>query len=190
MILMLFTATFYNFLFLRYFLVLVEHHFPSDILVPFPDSNNMCGMWRKYGEGTLILEVILKLFNFNCKFWKKCKTSKNCYNLGPTWTKKGLSVWMGHIQNEKEDFMQKQLTKAYHKLWKTFYFTTYQLFLLNCESFSNLCEGLLVKKRVISSLKHVRRFRLFYLPITASFTFSSALLSADTCVASYLPEFH
>ena len=37
MILVLFTVPFYHFLFFRY-LVLVEHHFSSDILAPFPDS--------------------------------------------------------------------------------------------------------------------------------------------------------
>ena len=49
--------------------------------------------------------------------------------------KKGLSVSMGHVQNEKQVFVQKQLTKADHKLSKTFYFTTYQLLQLNYESF-------------------------------------------------------
>ena len=49
--------------------------------------------------------------------------------------KKGLSVLMGHVQNEKQVFVQKQLTKADHKLSKTFYFTTYQLLQLNYEFF-------------------------------------------------------
>ena len=53
---------------------------------------------------------------------------------------------MGHMQNEKQVFVQKQWTKANHKFSKTFYFTTYQLFWLNYESFSNLCEGFLAKK--------------------------------------------
>ena len=40
MILVLFTVPFDYFLFLRY-LVLAEHHFSPDILVPFPDSSNL-----------------------------------------------------------------------------------------------------------------------------------------------------
>ena len=39
--LVLFTACFYHFLFSRY-LTLTKRHFLSDILVPFPDSNNLC----------------------------------------------------------------------------------------------------------------------------------------------------
>ena len=39
------------------------------------------------------------------------------------------------MQNEKQFFVQKQLKKADHKLSKTFYFTTYQLFQLNYVSF-------------------------------------------------------
>ena len=35
-------------------------------------------------------------------------------------TQKGLSVWRGHMQNEKQVFVQKQLTKADHKLSKIF----------------------------------------------------------------------
>ena len=53
---------------------------------------------------------------------------------------------MGHMQNEKQVFVQKQLTKADQKLSKTFYFTTYHLAQLNYESFSNLCEGFWPKK--------------------------------------------
>ena len=97
---------------------------------------------------------------------------------------------MGHMQNEKQVSVQKKLTKADHKLSKTFYFTTHQLFRLNYEYFSNLCEGFLDKERVISSLKHLWLFYLFYLPIIVSFTFSPALLSADTYIVSYPPEFH
>ena len=82
---------------------------------------------------------------------------------------KGLSVWMGHMQNQQQVFVQKQLAKADHKLSKTFYFRTYQLFRLNYEFFSNLCEGFLAKKMVISSLKHLWRFYLFYLTIITSF---------------------
>ena len=41
MILVLFTVPFYHFLFSRY-LVLAEHHFLSDILVPFLDSHSLC----------------------------------------------------------------------------------------------------------------------------------------------------
>ena len=34
---------------------------------------------------------------------KKGKTSKNCYNLGPTCINKGsVSVWMGHMKNKKQ----------------------------------------------------------------------------------------
>ena len=40
MILVFYTVLFYHFLFLRY-LVLVQRHFSSDILVPFPDSKNL-----------------------------------------------------------------------------------------------------------------------------------------------------
>ena len=40
MILLLFTVPYYHFLFLRY-LVLAEHRFSSDILVPFPDLSNL-----------------------------------------------------------------------------------------------------------------------------------------------------
>ena len=40
MILVFFTVPFYHFLISRY-LVLAEHHFLSDILVPFPDSRNL-----------------------------------------------------------------------------------------------------------------------------------------------------
>ena len=54
---------------------------------------------------------------------------------------------MGHMQNKKQVLVQKQLTKADHKLSKTFYFTTYQLFQLDYESFSNLCEGFLGQKK-------------------------------------------
>ena len=57
---------------------------------------------------------------------------------------------MGHMQNKKQVFVQKQLTKADHKLSKTFYFRTYQLF-LNYESFSNMCEGFSAKKRSFSA---------------------------------------
>ena len=53
---------------------------------------------------------------------------------------------MDHMQNKNQIFVQKQLTNADHKLSKTFYFTTFQLFGLNYESFSNLCEGFLAKK--------------------------------------------
>ena len=68
--------------------------------------------------------------------------------------KKWLSVCMGHMLNEKQVFVQKQLTKPDYKLSKPFYFTTYQLFWLNYESFSNLCEGFFGQKRVTSSLKY------------------------------------
>ena len=44
---------------------------------------------------------------------------------GPNMHKKGLSVRMGHMQNGKQVFVQKQLTKADHKFSKKFYFTTY-----------------------------------------------------------------
>ena len=70
---------------------------------------------------------------------------------GPNMYKKGLSVRMDHMQKGKQVFVQKQLTKADHKFSKTFYFTTYQLFWLNYESFSNLCEGFLAKKRSFSA---------------------------------------
>ena len=60
---------------------------------------------------------------------------------------------MGHMQNEKKVFVQKQLTKAGHKLSKTFYFTTYQLFRLNYESFSNLCERFFGQKNGHFQLK-------------------------------------
>ena len=53
---------------------------------------------------------------------------------------------MAHMQNKKQVFVQKQLTKADRKLSKTFYFTIYQPFWLNYESFPNLCEGFLAKK--------------------------------------------
>ena len=45
------------------------------------------------------------------------------------------------MQNEKQVFAQKLLTKADHRLSKTFYFTTYQMFWLNYESFCNLHKG-------------------------------------------------
>ena len=61
--------------------------------------------------------------------------------------KKGVRVWMGHMLNKKQVSVQKQLTEADHKLSKTFYFTTYQVFWVNYESFLNLCEGYLAKKR-------------------------------------------
>ena len=44
---------------------------------------------------------------------------------GPNMHKKGLSVRMDHMQNGKQVFVQKQLTKADHKFSKKFYFTTY-----------------------------------------------------------------
>ena len=53
---------------------------------------------------------------------------------------------MGHMQNEKQVFAQKLLTEADHRLSKTFYCITYQMFWLNYESFSNLHEGFLAKK--------------------------------------------
>ena len=59
---------------------------------------------------------------------------------------KVLSVCMGYMLNEKQVFVQKQLTKADYKLSKTFYFTTYQLFWLNYEFFSNLCEDFFGQK--------------------------------------------
>ena len=45
-VLVLFTVSFYHFLFLRY-LELAEHHFLSDILVPFPGSGFFYS--REYG---------------------------------------------------------------------------------------------------------------------------------------------
>ena len=89
---------------------------------------------------------------------------------------------MGHMQNEKHVFVQKQLINK-SSFQKPFILQKFHLY----ESLSNLCEGWSNKKRFISSLKHLWRF---YLPIIASFTFSSALLSADTYIASYPPEFH
>ena len=131
-------------------------------------------------------------YEFNCNpvpvVLKKSKTSKNCYNLAPTCTKR--AQWMGHMLNEKQVFVQKNLTKADQNLSKTFYFTACQLFWLNYEFFSNLCEGFSAKKGVIFSLKHLWRFYLFYLPFIASFTFSSALLFADTYITIYPLEFH
>ena len=97
---------------------------------------------------------------------------------------------MGHMLIEKQVFVQKQLTKADHKLSKTFYFTTYQLFWLNYESCANLCESFLAKKTVISSLKHLWRFYLFYLLLLYHLHLAQALLSADTYIASYPPKFH
>ena len=47
MILLLFTVPYYHFLFLRY-LVLAEHRFSSDILVPFPDLSNLYSSVRRH----------------------------------------------------------------------------------------------------------------------------------------------
>ena len=96
---------------------------------------------------------------------------------------------MDCMQNEKQVFVQKQLTKADNKLSKTFYFTINWLLQLNYESSSNFSEGFLAKKRIISSLKFYI-FYLFSLPIIATFIFSFPLLSADTFIARYPPEFH
>ena len=52
-----------------------------------------------------------------------------------------------HAKQQQQKIVQKQLTEADHKLSKTFYFTTCQLFWVNYECFSNLCEGFLAKKR-------------------------------------------
>ena len=57
------------------------------------------------------------------------------------------------------------------------------------KGFNALGDDFLAKKMVIPSLKHLW-FYLFHLPIITSFTFSSALLSADDYIASYPPEFH
>ena len=90
---------------------------------------------------------------------------------------------MDHMQNEKKIFVQKQLiSKSIFQ--KLVILQKYHLFWLNYDFFSNLCEGWSKNK---GSLKHLWRF---YLPIIASFTFSSALLSADIYIASYPPEFH
>ena len=51
---------------------------------------------------------------------------------------------MGHMQNEKQFFVQKQLTKA---AFKNFLFYKNILFWLNYDKpFSNLCEGWSKKK--------------------------------------------
>ena len=63
----------------------------------------------------------------------------------------GYECMNGPHAKRKQVFVQKQLTKADHKFSKTFYFTTYQLFWLNYESSSNLCEGFLAKKRSFSA---------------------------------------
>ena len=55
----------------------------------------------------------------------------------------------GPQAKRKTSFVQKQLTKADQKL--STYFTTYQLFRLNYESFSNLCERFLAKKGSFSA---------------------------------------
>ena len=63
---------------------------------------------------------------------------------------------MGHMQNEKQIFVQKQLINK-SSFQNLFILQKHNLFWLNYnESFSNLCEGWL-KKRVISSLKHLWR---------------------------------
>ena len=51
---------------------------------------------------------------------------------------------MGHMQNEKQIFVQKQLINksSFQKL----ILLKYHLFWLNYESFSNLCEGSSKKK--------------------------------------------
>ena len=55
---MLFTVLFYHFLFLRY-LLLAEHHFLSDILVPFPDSSNLysCDRIKKDSSSPVNLQL-------------------------------------------------------------------------------------------------------------------------------------
>ena len=100
--------------------------------------------------------------------------------------KNGLKVWMGHIQNEKQIFVQKQLINK-SSIQKLFILQKYHLFRVNYESFSNLCDGWSKKKGYFQLKTIVWRF---YLSITASFTSSSALLSAHTYTASYTPEFH
>ena len=96
---------------------------------------------------------------------------------------------MDHMQNKKQIFVRKQLINADHNFQKLF-----MLQLINCFSWIMnrflICVRVFSQKRVISSLKHLWRFYLFRLPTTASFTFSSALLSVDTYIASYRPEFH
>ena len=79
---------------------------------------------------------------------------------------------MGHMQNGKQIFVQKQLINK-SSFQKLFILQKYHLFCLNYESFSNLCEGWSKK----DSLKHLWRF---YLPAIVSFTFSSVLLSAES----------
>ena len=59
-VLVLFTVSFYHFLFSRY-LELAERHFSSDILVPFPDSGVL--YIRGFTMGKLVITMIMTMVN-------------------------------------------------------------------------------------------------------------------------------
>ena len=61
---------------------------------------------------------------------------------GPNLHKRGFG--MGHTQNKKTFFSE--VTKADHKLSKTFYLPKYHMFWLSYESFSILCDVFLLKR--------------------------------------------
>ena len=83
--------------------------------------------------------------------------------MGPKYTKRAQSLYEWATCKRKNKSINKsRSTKAGHKLSKTFYFAkiSFASAELRYESFSNFCDNVSVKKRVISSLKHLWRFYL------------------------------